>query len=160
MREMRSTFAILVIAAALFSTAAAQECAEEVTFQVGSGTIALYHHEARFNCCAWIDMEVTRGDFEIEIIERERFEEGPCYCLCCFDTGMTIGGLEPGDYTVEVWKAFWVGGDVWTYELVGTWVIEVDGASDPFMDSFYIPCVETGADEFHSSWGTIKGLYR
>lgn len=156
---MRSAFAILVIAAALFSTAAAQECAEEVTFQVYDGTIALYHREARFNCCAWIDVEVTREGYDIDVVQREEFEYGPCYCLCCFDVGVTISGLDPGDYTVDVWKGYWVGGDVWTYELVGTWIITVEGSSEPGIESFYIPCVETGADEFPSSWGTIKALY-
>jgi hypothetical protein len=157
---MRHLVAILAMAAALFSTAAAQECAEEVVFEVYDGTIALYHGEARFNCCAWIDVEVAQDGYDIDIVERERFETSPCYCLCCFDVGATIGGLDPGAYTVEVWKAFFVNDDVWVYELVGTWVLEVAGYSDPFFESYYIPCVETGADEFPTSWGTIKGLYR
>lgn len=157
---MRNTFAILVIAAALFSTAAAQECAEEVTFDVYDGTIALYHSQTRFNCCAWIDVEVAQEGNDIEIVERERFETNPCYCLCCFDVAATIGGLDPGSYTVDIWKGYWVGGDVWTYELVGTWVLEVEGNSDPFIESYYIPCVETGSDGFPSSWGTIKQMYR
>jgi hypothetical protein len=28
------------------------------------------------------------------------------------------------------------------------------------IDSYYIPCVETGAEEPRWSWSTIKGLYR
>jgi hypothetical protein len=157
---MRCLIALIAIAAAFCSTAAAQECAEEVSFLLGDGTITLHHREARFNCCAWIDVEVAQGAYDIDVIERERFEEGPCFCLCCFDVSTTIGGLDPGEYTVDVWKAFWVGGDIWTYELVGTWLIEVDGHSEPFLESSYLPCVETGAEEPDWSWGTIKGLYR
>ena len=109
---------------------------------------------------AWIDVEVAQEGNDIEIVERERFETNPCYCLCCFDVAATIGGLDPGSYTVDIWKGYWVGGDVWTYELVGTWVLEVEGNSDPFIESYYIPCVETGSDGFPSSWGTIKQMYR
>lgn len=160
---MKCFIAVLVIASALFSTAAAQECAEEVVFQVYDGTIALYHGETRFNCCAWIDVEVTQEGYDIGIVERERFELSPCYCLCCFDVAATIGGLDPGDYAVEVWKAYFVNDGIWTYELVGTWVLGVEGSSDPFLESYYIPCVETGVDELiapPTSWGTIKELYR
>jgi hypothetical protein len=163
MRVMTRLIAVLVLSVALFSTAAAQECAEEVMFEVYDGTIAFSHNETQFNCCAWIDVEITLDGYHIEIVERERFEEGPCFCLCCFDVGATIAGLEPGEYTVDVWKAFWVGGDVWTYVHVGTWVLEVEGQSNPSLESYYIPCVETGADELpfpDASWGTIKGLYR
>lgn len=157
---MRCLISVLVVAAALLTPAAAQECAEEVVFEVYDGTIALYHRETRFNCCAWIDVEITQDGYDIAIVQRERFEISPCYCLCCFDVAATIGGLDPGDYTVELWKGYFVNDDVWTYELVGTWVLEVAGDSDPFIESYYIPCVETGADELISSWGTIKELYR
>jgi hypothetical protein len=159
MREMRCFIAVLAITAALFGTSAAQECAEEVTFQAGDGTISLYHRETLFNCCAWIDVEITQAAYDIEILERERFEISPCYCLCCFDVATTIGGLDPGTYTVELWKAYFVNDGVWTYELVGTWELEVDGHCDPFLESYYVPCVETGADDLPSSWGTIKALY-
>jgi hypothetical protein len=157
---MRLSAFVLAILAALFSTSAAQECAEEAVFDVFDGTIALTHTEARFNCCARIDVEVSQEGFDIEIVERERFEVGPCYCLCCFDVGAVIGGLDPGEYTVVLWKAYWVNEDIWTYELVGKWVLEVEGQSEPVIESYYIPCVETGAEDFRWSWGTIKELYR
>jgi hypothetical protein len=157
---MKWLVVVLAITAALFGTSAAQECAEEVVFEVYDGTIALYHREALFNCCAWIDVEITQEGYGIEIVERERFEIGPCYCLCCFDVATTIAGLDPGEYTVELWKAYFVNDDVWTYVLVGTWVLEVEGHSDPSIESYYIPCVETAADELITSWGTIKELYR
>jgi hypothetical protein len=157
---MRRSIAALVILAAIFSTTAAQECAEEVLFEVYDGTIALHHTETRFNCCAWIDVDITHDGYGIEIVERERFEVNPCYCLCCFDVGAAVGGLEAGEYTVLLWKAYWVNEDIWTYELVGTWVLEVEGQSEPFSESYYIPCVETSAQDLRSSWSTIKELYR
>jgi hypothetical protein len=142
------------------SIAAAQDCAEDVTFDVSDGTISIYHREALYNCCAWIDIEVNPDGYEIDVYEWEKFEEGPCYCLCCFDIMVTIGGLAPGEYTVRIWKAFDNFDGTWRIELLGEWIVAVDGTSAPFIATDYIPCVETSAPEDVSTWGTIKALYR
>ncbi len=143
------------------SIASAQSCDEEVVFRALEGTIDIYHHEALFNCCAWIDVEVTQS-YEIDVIEWEQFENGPCYCLCCFDVMATIGGLEPGEYLVRVWKALNNFDGTWTFELAAEETVVVDGLSPAYVQTGYIPCVESAIleDPAETTWGTIKGFYR
>ena len=46
-------------------------------------------------------------------------------------------------------------------EFVGTWDVEVDGQSAPFVETVYEPCVQTTVgDDSTWSWGTMKALYR
>jgi hypothetical protein len=157
---MRTVTRLLVVAAllALASTAAAQECDEQVLFEVSDGQIDVMHSQALYNCCSWIEFELLQTALEIDIFEREQLMGGGCDCLCCFDMTVSVAGLAPGDYTVRIWKnCEHLGGiDV----LYGTWSVHVEGYSEPFIDSNYIPCAETGAPEEPRTWGTIKALYR
>lgn len=149
------TFAIALVALLMLLPAASsfgQWCDEQVRFVTYDGTIEMHHSQAEYNCCAWIEFEVVQEEFEIDVFEWERFETGPCYCLCCFDLKVVIGGLEPGIYVVTLWK------DGLFY---GSWEVPVEGFSAPFVETQYIPCVETGAPEIGmGSWGMIKALYR
>jgi hypothetical protein len=140
--------------------ASAQECAEQVLFETGDGTIVVHHNEALFNCCASLDVEVTQDDWEIGVFEWEQFEVGPCFCMCCFSADASVSGLAPGDYSVSVWKVHDNFDGTWTYELVGTWIVGVDGYSAPGVEVSYIPCASTAIPDEPSSWGTIKALYR
>ena len=129
---MRTTFfatAAIVLLASL--PLHAQECADEVLFETPDGSIVMRHVEALFNCCAGLTVEVTQEDHEIGIFEREYYEIGPCYCLCCFEVEASVSGLAPGDYSVSVWKVHDNCDGTWTYELVGTWVVPVSGYSAP-----------------------------
>jgi hypothetical protein len=160
---MRSLFSGLAVAAVLLlaSLACAQmDCSEEVTIDVGPGAISFYHSEAEFNCCAWIDVEVVQEGFAIDIYERERFEEGPCFCLCCFDAHATISGLAPGEYTLSIWKAFEGPEGYWTLVEVGEWLVTVEGVAEAYLLAGYVPCIESGAADDTTTWGTIKALYR
>ncbi|MBC8443440.1 hypothetical protein H8D79_01800 [PVC group bacterium] len=155
---MRCVNIIVVLATALLTagSAQAQICDEQVTFDTDPGTIICHHTQTEFNCCAWIDFSVTIMEFSISIVEREEYDDGPCYCNCCFDNEIVIGGLEPGLYVVTIWKIA-LGGA----EYVGTWEVEVDGQSAPFVETTYEPCVQTTVgDDSMWSWGTIKSLYQ
>jgi hypothetical protein len=160
---MRTLVGALALVAFLFiaATGAAQwpPCDEQVSVSTTPGGIAIVHDDVEYNCCAWIDVQVEQQPFVVEFYEREQFEFGPCFCMCCFDTEMEVAGLPPGEYTVRLWKVL--------YEmppsLVGEWVVTVQGSSDPLVRTVYWPCGETAiSDEATApaSWGAIKALYR
>ena len=159
---MRGTTGVLAVMVLLAFAAAtpAQMCDEEVVLSTGEGSIDILHTQAEYNCCSWTEIEVEREGFTIDVIEREQFDDGPCFCLCCFEVEVHMGGLDPGEYTVTVWKGYYVGDETWVYESAGTWIVEVDGVSDPFVWTGYLPCADTGAIDELLSWGTIKALYR
>jgi len=147
----------LALAIALFAVGSVQaQCDEQVWFDTPPGTIVCHHEQTEFNCCASLDISVNVDEFDILILEEEWYEIGPCYCLCCFDCEITIGGLAPGPYSVSIWKVRFDGSF-----YVGSWDVEVDGEAASLIETLYIPCSSTTVDpEEASSWGTIKALYR
>jgi len=159
---MKTAFFAIVAAIVILATppARAQECSEEVVLETFDGTIAMHHREARFNCCAYLEIEVVQEAFDIGIFEWEMFEEGPCYCLCCFAAEATIGGLPSGDYTVSVWKAYYNFDGTWTHELAGTWIVPVSGHSTASVETSYEACIDTAIAEEETTWGVIKALFR
>lgn len=159
---MRTAFFAIVAAVAILATppAWAQECSEEVVLETFDGTIVMHHREALFNCCAYLEIEVEQDAFEVGIFEWEMFEEGPCYCLCCFAAEATISGLPSGDYALSVWKVHDNFDGTWTHELVGTWIVPVSGHSTASVETSYEPCVDTAIAEEPGTWGTIKALFR
>jgi len=159
----RSVVVLAVLLAVLTCTpTAAQYCEEEVVFATSPGTLSMYHSEALFNCCAWLDIEAVTGPGNVEITEWEMFEFGPCYCLCCFDASATVAGLEPGEYAVKVWKALDNFDGTWEFVLAADDTLLIEGESAPYLETSYVPCVESGAadEPQRSTWGTIKSLYR
>lgn len=161
MKRFAAAMAVFIaVLPASFSSA--QYCEEEVTFETSPGTLFMRHHEALFNCCAWLDVEVVTTTETIEFTEWEMFEDGACYCLCCFDAEATVGGLEPGEYTARVWKAMDNFDGTWTLELAAEEVVTIEGESEPLIETSYTPCVDTSApgQPNEMTWGTIKGLYR
>ena len=154
-------FAIVAVVVVLAAPLAwGQECSEEIVFETSAGTIVMNHREALFNCCAYLEIEVLHDAFEIGIFEWEMFEEGPCYCMCCFAAGATISGLPSGDYAVSVWKVHDNFDGTWTHELVGTWIVPVTGHSTASVETSYVPCIDTAIAEELDSWGVIKALFR
>jgi hypothetical protein len=154
---MKVTFFATAAAVILLtmSPATAQECGEVVTFETAPGAFTMLHEEARFNCCAWLDVVVDQDGYEIDIREYEMFEIGPCFCLCCFETTASVSGLAAGEYTVTVRKMGTSG-----YEVLGPWVLEITGVSVPSVSTSYLPCDSTMIPDDDWSWGTIKALYR
>jgi len=149
---------IAMLALAVFLSvpaALAQECEEIVLVEPGDGSIGVSHVQALYNCCAWIEFDILQDGFEIDVHEWERFEFGPCYCMCCFDLFATVSGLASGEYEVTVWKHRF---DVPT-EALGPWIVAVSGSSLPGIETRYFPCAQTDVDE-PGTWGVIKALYR
>jgi len=144
---------ILIVAA---GAVVAQECDEEVLFEVYDGTIEIIHSQALYNCCCAIDFDVIQEGFAIDVAEWEELEGGGCDCLCCFDMRVAVAGLDPGDYTITIWKHSEYGGT----EMLGPWIVTVTGTSLPSLTAEYTPCVNTSAGEFRETWGTIKALYQ
>jgi len=159
----RSVALVAVLLAVLpLSTSTAQYCEEEVTFETSAGALSMSHHEALFNCCSWLDIQVETVAWTIDFTEWEMFEEGPCYCLCCFDASATAGGLEPGDYTARVWKALDNFDGTWTFVLAAEEPVTIEGESEPSLETAHVPCVASALPEspLEQTWGTIKALYR
>ena len=153
-----SAFAALAVT----SAASAQFCEEVVEVSSGPGTIFVDHVDAEFNCCSWIDVDVDHEGLSVLVTEYERFVEGPCFCLCCFEVSATVSGLEPGEYQVEVVQASDNFDGSWTYESLGVWPVTVGGESEPAVLTSYVPCANLGMppDPDLASWGTIKALSR
>ncbi len=161
---MRRTILVsaLLLAVLPVSEAGAQTCDEIVTIEVTPGTISMQHDQALFNCCAWLDIEAVQSPGLVEFFEREMFNEGPCYCLCCFDASAIQSGIEPGEYTVRVWKALNNLDGTWTMVLAYEGEVVVTGYSTPQFHSAYVPCAQSTVEgpDLGTSWGTIKALYR
>jgi len=126
---------------------------EGVVIQTSDGAMDVHHVQAEYNCCCWIDLDVVQDEYAIGIYEWELFETEPCPCMCCFELKVSIGGLDPGAYTVTIWK---------NGTFFGTWQVAVEGTSPERLEASYLPCVETGVSQppAAGSWGTIKALYR
>ncbi|MBN1213744.1 MAG: hypothetical protein JXA92_14315 [candidate division Zixibacteria bacterium] len=76
----------------------------------GTGTLALKHVNAGFNCCPIMDNSVIIEGNTITIREVEI--EGLCDCLCLFDLDYEIINLPPGTYTIRVEEPYlWEGDD-------------------------------------------------
>jgi hypothetical protein len=71
--------------------------------ELRNDTLRVHHTGAFYNCCAVIEFNCEHEDSIIDLIEREIFPEGPCYCLCCFDLSVDVLGLHPGHYVIRVW---------------------------------------------------------
>ena len=160
MKKRAFVFALVALAS-LAADAEAQWpwCNEEMVLSTPPGGIEILHNDVEYNCCAWIDIQVEQQPFIVEFYEWERFADGPCFCLCCFDVEMEVAGLIPGEYTVRLWKVFY--GTL--PQLAGEWVVTVEGSSEPSVRTVYRPCGETSVQDEPAapgSWGAIKALYR
>lgn len=81
-----------------------EPCEDSVFAEVLDNTVIVYHTGAFYNCCAIIEYTLEQEDIVINLVEKETFPEGPCYCLCCFDLSVSIEGLSPGVYLIRVWN--------------------------------------------------------
>jgi hypothetical protein len=154
---MRTRLAVVALTFLLFaSTAAAQDCDEEVLVTPGPGSIGISHRQSLFNCCCTIEFEVVQDSYLILVREHEVLVAGGCDCHCCFDAEILIEGLAPGDYDLNLVKFTEHGG----MEIVGYWLVTVTGESLPSLRTAYLPCAETGTGEDYTTWGVIKAMYR
>jgi len=81
-----------------------EPCNDTVFAGVAQDTVEVFHKGAFYNCCAVMDFALELTDTTIDIVETETFPTGPCYCMCCFDLSVTVGGVPPGIYWVRVYN--------------------------------------------------------
>lgn len=75
------------------------------------GSLHILHFNVTYNCClTGIAITVDVQEDLIAIQETEVVEI-PCFCLCCYDVGVTIVNLQPGAYNVRYcWRDSDMGG--------------------------------------------------
>jgi|GEM_PF-2853457 len=82
----------------------AQEICEDSIFAaVHNDTVTVYHSGAFYNCCATIEYATEISGDTIDLLEKETYSVGPCYCLCCLDLSVDVFGLSLGSYLMRVW---------------------------------------------------------
>jgi hypothetical protein len=134
-----------------------------VTAGVDGSTITVFHDNAEWNCCAWIQFALVENGEMLDLYETEMGNF--CWCTCCFDLIATIEDVAPGTYLVRTIDA--EGGQV----LGQVWVtVEGPGATKAALGgSQQSPCggwpTAVPDDPGHglegiASWGLIKALYR
>ncbi|MBN1483537.1 MAG: BMP family ABC transporter substrate-binding protein [Chloroflexia bacterium] len=85
------------------SRGTAMEPSEAITVYVEGNDVVMSHTGAIYNCCATMVVDFEDQSPLLKLVERETYEDGPCYCLCPFNLSARISDLEPGEYEVEVW---------------------------------------------------------
>jgi hypothetical protein len=75
---------------------------DEFALSVEGSVLQVLHYQAEYNCCPdgiVVSLNVT-GQL-VRLDEAEVPHDPPCPCLCCYEVGATVVGLQPGTYTVE-----------------------------------------------------------
>jgi len=91
----------------------------------GSGKLSLMHVNAGLNCCpGTIRAEIVIEGDSITITENEGEDSEPCRCLCLYDLGYEITGIEDGTYTLRFVEEYLQPGD-------GALEVTVDLAAEP-----------------------------
>ncbi len=67
---------------------------------IDADTVTIWHTGSTRNCCSIFNMDVTVNDSIITVTEIASGDL--CWCECIFDLSVSITGLDPGNYTVEV----------------------------------------------------------
>ncbi|MCX8102967.1 MAG: hypothetical protein N3E42_00780 [Candidatus Bipolaricaulota bacterium] len=85
----------------------------DVELHVNGRNLVILHRNALTNCCLTTALEVVLKANTIEVFEREQPGEA-CRCLCPRDLSVTIYHLNPGVYTVRLYRddepePFWEG---------------------------------------------------
>ncbi|MBU0637998.1 MAG: hypothetical protein KKB50_03975 [Planctomycetes bacterium] len=76
---------------------------DEFAFTVGPHALHVLHHNVTYNCCLDEISQTVTVDGRTLILNEEEVLTDPCWCVCCFDAEVTVGGLASGPYTVEYW---------------------------------------------------------
>jgi hypothetical protein len=74
--------------------------------------LTITHRDATYNCCPEdIEVSLEVDEWLLVLTETEVLVE-PCFCVCCYEVDSTVGGLAPGEYTVEyTWWDYETGGE-------------------------------------------------
>jgi hypothetical protein len=76
------------------------ELKDQVTFTTAANKI-LIDQQARYVCCAKIDMILQQQDNLLKVIETNTGKV--CKCICGYHLQAQIEDLPPGSYQVQVW---------------------------------------------------------
>lgn len=162
-------FRIVLACALLLALPAAADhwCldADTVTAEVRDGLVVVEHGAAFYNCCPEpivYDL-VVEGDV-LDLTETV-LEESPCDCLCCFDLGVVLRGVAPGDWTL---RFRWLDNESWTWTSVDVPVTVPAGAAadggPAVHETTNSGChTHTGIEQPESvfrTWSGVKARYR
>jgi len=64
-------------------------------------TLNVSHYNAYYNCCQKITMELEQQDSLLRFVEHPGGDL--CHCMCYFDLGADVTGLDPGAYIIQIW---------------------------------------------------------
>ncbi|NQU27716.1 MAG: T9SS type A sorting domain-containing protein [Candidatus Marinimicrobia bacterium] len=73
---------------------------ENIFVTIEADTVTIWHTATTRNCCSLFDLAVQVDDSIITVTEVDTGDY--CYCECLFDLSVSIAGLNPGNYTVEI----------------------------------------------------------
>jgi hypothetical protein len=96
-RIMRIPFLLLILLMGLSA-----EAQETVFVETAGNYATVWNTEAFRNCGFLADMEIQQTESHFTITEVDTGM--PAFCNCYFDLSATIGPLDPGDYTVDVYS--------------------------------------------------------
>ena len=83
---------------------------DSIYVTVQGDTATIWHTQTWRNCASLFMMDVQLTDYQITVMEVDTV--GPiANCNCYFDLSVTIGPLEPGDYTVDIFSTDTIYGD-------------------------------------------------
>jgi len=69
---------------------------------VSGDTLTIHHDQTERNCGALFTFDVSLDDSLITITEIDT--GGLAYCMCLFDLEVSLTGLEPGTFQIDVWS--------------------------------------------------------
>ncbi len=139
---------------------------------VENDTVTIRHNGSQRNCCSLFDMQVDMIDNQITVTEVDT-AGGYCYCNCIFNLSVTLAGLDPGTYSVEVFgtdtcyglywgsATFAIGGGIGTYNPVNsgcvparedTSFIELTVVDDTLNLFWDTPLINCGLEPVWAGW--------
>ena len=73
---------------------------ENIFVTINADTVTIWHTGTTRNCCSLFDLTAQVDGSIITVTEVDTGDY--CYCECLFDLSISITGLDPGAYTVEI----------------------------------------------------------
>lgn len=139
------------------------DCVDEVYCRVEGSAVVIEHVGAWYNCCPV--MQWTQS-VEPNVLRVEETEvEGLCDCMCCFDYGMSVSGLQAGEWTVVF---AWIDSnapqpgpreEIFTVEVPAAEAAADAALATWTMRDCYDPSTAGIADR-EPNWGMIKAMFR
>jgi len=169
MKTVMAALVVLVLFVPSVSFAQLTWCLDldEIRASVQDGAILITHQVAEYNCCPdSFTYEVAQEGGILRVTERENLTL-PCYCFCCYDLGVMIHGMAPGDYEIHFsWYdyEYWI----WRTELRTVTIPEdLPPGPRPILETFASACLDAQSvpepgdpDEPPAgTWGRIKSLF-